>query len=150
MSKETRKVYAYSFEADENDLKSLAGQMGETIFWTANLSRFQLGKGLPDGWADKGSVFGSIGEIRWQRTKGVFKLLIIRDEILNGRIPIDGDWQAEELQVCLQDLKEPRVNPQFDSYPHGESRGQMKVLAVRRNGMPVAMSPRELLLEEGV
>lgn len=145
------KVYAYSFEANENDLQALAWQMGETVFWRADLSLFQVGKGLPDRWTDCGSIFSRNGEIRWHRTGDAFKLLIITDidKPLEGRTPIDGNWQAEEEQVYLQDLKEPRVNPQFKSYPHGESRGKMRIMAVRRNGVPVVMSPRELLSEEG-
>jgi len=149
MTKEIRKVYAYSFETDENHLKALARQMGETVFWMSDLSRFQVGKGLPDKWTDRGSIFGKNGEIRWQRTGDTFKLLIITDidKPLEGRI--DGNWQAKEEQVYLQDLTEPRVNPQFESYPHGESLGKMRILAVRRDGVPVAMSPREFLSEEG-
>lgn len=141
------KVYAYSFKADENELQALARKIGETVFWIADLSLFRVGKGLPDRWLDRGSVFGRNGEIRWQRTKDAFKLLIITDtdEPPEGHTPIDGDWQATEELVYLQDLKEPRVNPQFESYPHGKSGGLMRIMAVSRNGVPVMMSPRELI-----
>jgi hypothetical protein len=148
------RVYVYSRETDEQGLKSLTGKIGETIFWTAELSRFRVGKAFPDTWAEKGSVFSSTLEIRWQRKGDAFKILIISDRPLDGFLPEegpkDGIWEAEEEKVFLQDLKEPRVNPQFKSYPDGEGQGMMRVMAVRRNGLPVAMSPRgiEHLLEE--
>ena len=148
------RVYVYSRETDEQDLKSLARRMGESVFWMADLSRFQVGKAFPDVFAEKGSVFSSTGEIRWQKKGNAFKIIVISDSPLDGfsseEGPKDGIWEAEEEKVFLQDLKEPRVNPQFKSYPNGESQGMMRVMAVRRNGLTVAMSPRgiEHLLEE--
>ena len=150
------RVYVYSRETDEQDLKSLARKIGEAVFWTADLSRFQVGKAFPDSWGERGSVFSSTGEIRWQKKGDAFKILVISDRPLDGfspeEGPKDGIWEAKMEKVFLQDLKEPRVNPQFKNYPHGESQGMMRLMAVRRNGLPVTMSPRgiEHLLEDGL
>lgn len=151
MTKEKREVYAYSFIADEKEIQALSRLMGETVFWRADLSQFRIGKGLPDKWTDRGSIFGENGEIRWQRIGDNFKLLIIidKDDIdLEGRTPMDGNWQAKEEIVHLQDLTEPRVNPQFDSYPHGERRGRLRIMAVCRNDVPLLISPRKFCPEE--
>ena len=152
MTKRFREVHAYSFIADEKEIQALSRLMGETVFWRADLSQFRIGKGLPDRWTDRGSIFGRNGEIRWQRIGDNFKLLIIidkTDKALEGRNPIEGNWQAEEEIVYLQDLTEPRVNPQFDSYPHGERRGRLRIMTVYRNDVPLLMSPRSFLSEEG-
>lgn len=156
MTKEKSEVYAYSFIADEKEIQALSRLMGETVFWRADLSQFRIGKGLPDRWTDRGSIFGRNGEIRWQRIGDNFKLLIIidktdkaTDKALEGRTPIEENWQAEEEIVYLQDLNEPRINPQFDSYPHGEGRGRLRIMAVYRNDVPLLMSPRKFLPEEG-
>lgn len=153
MTKENREeVHAYSFIADEKEIQVLSRLMGETVFWRGDLSQFRMGKGLPDRWTDRGSIFGRNGEIRWQRIGDNFKLLITidkTDKALDGRTPIEGNWNAEEDIVYLQDLTEPRVNPQFESYPHGERRGRLRIIAVSRNDVPLLMSPRGLLPEEG-
>jgi hypothetical protein len=109
-----------------------------------------MGKGLPKDWDDQGSIFSQMGELRWQRVGEKYRVLIFADKPLDGMEPLGGDWDAEEKNIYLQDLTEPRVRPLFQKYPHGEVSGSMRAKVCYRNGVIVSISPREILSTEGL
>jgi hypothetical protein len=119
-------VYVYSICASAKELEEKAIQLGESIFWTADLSNFQMGKGIPLDWSDQGSIFSQMGELRWKRAGEKYQAL-------------------EEEVVFLQDLSEPKVRPSFEEYPHGDVAGLLKVKTCKRDGVIVSISPREIL-----
>lgn len=143
-------VYVYSIEATAKELEEKARQLGEPTFWTANLSDFQMGQGLPEDWSDQGSVFSRTGELRWQRVGEKYQALIFADQALVGMDALEGNWESMEERIFLQDLREPKVRPLFEKYPHGDVAGFLKVKACKRDGVIVSISPRELLPAEGL
>ena len=142
-------VYAYSIARPLNDLKELASQLKEPIFWSASLTDFQIGKGLPKEWLDQGSVFDRTAELRWQTVGEIYNILIFADQKWNGLDSLEGKWQSSEEEIFLQDLNEPKVRPLFKKYPHGAVSGSLKVKICKRDGVIVGISPREILSEEG-
>jgi hypothetical protein len=143
-------VYVYSIEATAKELEEKARLLGEPMFWTADLSNFKMGKGIPENWNDQGSVFNRMGELRWQRKGEKYQALIFADQPLDGMDPfrIEGNWESVEEMIFLQDLTEPKVRPSFERYPHGDVTGFLKVKTCKRDGAIVSISPRELLPQE--
>jgi hypothetical protein len=139
-------VYVYSIRATAKELEEKAIQLGEPIFWAADLSNFQMGKGIPQYWSDQGSIFSRMGELRWTRAGEKYQALIFADRALVGMDEcIEGNWESEEEEIFLQDLSEPKVRPSFEKYPHGDVVGLLKVKACKLNGVVVSISPREIL-----
>jgi len=138
-------VYVYSIWATAKELEEKAMQLGEPIFWTADLSNFQMGKGIPQDWSDQGSIFSRMGELRWTRAGDKYQALIFADQVLEGMDILKGNWESEEEEVFLQDLSEPKVRPSFEEYPHGDVAGLLKVKTCKRDGVIVSISPREIL-----
>lgn len=138
-------VYVYSIWATAKKLEEKAIQLGEPIFWTADLSNFQMGRGIPLDWSDQGSIFSRLGEIRWTREGEMYKALIFADQALEGMDVLMGNWESEEEEVFLQDLSEPKVRPSFKEYPHGDEAGFLKVKICKRDGVVISISPREIL-----
>jgi hypothetical protein len=138
-------VYVYSICASAKELEEKAIQLGESIFWTADLSNFQMGKGIPLDWSDQGSIFSQMGELRWKRAGEKYQALIFADQALVGLDVLKGNWESEEEVVFLQDLSEPKVRPSFEEYPHGDVAGLLKVKTCKRDGVIVSISPREIL-----
>jgi len=141
-------VYVYSIWATAEELEEKAIQLGEPVFWTADLSTFQMGKGIPRDWSDQGSIFSRMGELRWTRAGEKYQALIFADKALVGMDVLKGNWESEEEEVFLQDLSEPKVRPSFEKYPHGDVAGLLKVKACKRDGVIVSISPREILSKE--
>jgi len=79
----------------------------------------------------------------------IYKVLIFSDQKLNGLDALEGNWESSEEEIFLQDLNEPKVRPLFEKYPHGEGSGRLKVKICKRDGVILAISPREILSEEG-
>lgn len=141
-------VYVYSIEATAKELEEKAGLLGEPIFWVADLSNFQMGRGIPENWGDQGSVFNQMGELRWQRKGKNYQTLIFADQPLDGMEALKGIWESVEEKIFLQNLTEPKVRPSFERYPHGDVTGFLKVKTCIRDGVIVSISPRELLSQE--
>ena len=147
-----QKVYVYSIESAAMKLEEVARQLGETIFWKANLSSFSMDEGLPLDWNDHGSVFSKTGELRWQKNGEEYRALLFLDNPMVEPTfsKIDGEWEAEEENIFLQDLNEPRIRPSFKKYPNGTAFGRLRAKICRRNGMIVCISPREILPREAL
>lgn len=139
-------VYVYSIRASAKELEEKAIQLGEPVFWTADLSTFKIGKGIPQDWSDKGSIFSRMGELRWTWAGEKYQALIFADRALEGMDQcLGGNWESEEEEVFLQDLSEPKVKPSFEKYPHGDVAGHLKVKICKRDGVTLSISPREIL-----
>jgi len=140
-------VHVYSMEVTAKDLEEKARLLGESFFWTTNLSSFKMGKGFPKDWSDQGSIFSSIGELQWQRKGEKYQVLIFADQALEGldTLTVKDEWESVEENIFLQDLSEPKVRPLFEKYPHGNVAGFLKVRTCKRNGMIVCISPREFI-----
>lgn len=138
-------LYVYSIWATAKGLEEKAMKLGEPIFWTADLSTFKMGKGIPLDWSDQGSIFGRLGELRWTKKGEEYQALIFADQALVGMDVLEGNWESEVEEVFLQDLSEPKVRPSFEEYPHGDSAGLLRVKTCKRDGVIVSISPREFL-----
>ena len=133
----------------------LIAHLGEpVVHWVADKAALLMDEGLPESWRERGAVFGPKGELRWWQADGVFHALLIADEPLDeplaGLSIVPGTWHREAQSVLLQNLNEPRVKPNFSTYPHDVSDGVMEVQVFYRDGVPVFTSPRRLLkIKEG-
>lgn len=145
-----QRVYVYSNESAAIELEEVARKLGETIFWKANLSSFSMSEGTPLDWNDQGSVFSKTGELRWQKKGEKYQALLFLDNPLVEPTfsKVDGEWEAEDENIFLQDLNEPRVRPSFNKYPNGTALGRLRAKICRRNGIIVCISPREILPKE--
>lgn len=93
-------------------------------------------------------MFNGLGELRWWTGSAGHEALLVLDKPAAGLEELTGPWTAEDEQVWLVDLREPRVAPSFGAYPMGQPRGWLRVRLCRRDGILVLTSPREFLGRE--
>lgn len=136
-------VYAYWLQPTTEELLQWARALGDKIsFWVADLATFQIGLGLPPAWYDQGAVFNHYGELRWWKERDGYQAILLMEQPVQELQPLEGNWEAKEETIFLQDLTEPRVHPSFDKYPHGSHGGKIQVSVYRQNGVTVWISPR--------
>lgn len=143
-------VYVYALQGPAESWQHWADMLGKPLYhWVADAARLTVGSGIPDDWKDQGSVFGPQGELRWWRTEKGYQTLLLTDAPVEGLSPVEGEWRAEEEYPFLQNLREPRLNPNFPCYPNGAVAGQCRARVYYRNGVVTFISPRELVAEGG-
>lgn len=140
-------VYAYSLEGTVEDLKQWAdAYLGARVWhWVANPAQLNVGEGFPRAWKDQGAVFNEQGELRWWREDDGYEALLITEQPLTGQDPLSGTWEAEIQEMFLQNLREPRVNPNFTTYPGGNTAGKIEVRVCYRDGVATLVSLRRFL-----
>jgi hypothetical protein len=145
-----KQVYVYWLAGTSEDLQNQATTcLGKSLqYWIADTAELQLGQGLPSSWHDQGALFNEQGELRWWKNAGSYEALLLTGHSIADLEPLPGNWRGHEEIVFLQDLNEPRVQPQFTAYPNGNPAGRLKVCIYYHNGIATFVSPR-LFLDEG-
>ncbi|WP_298490576.1 hypothetical protein [uncultured Chloroflexus sp.] len=147
-------VYVYALEGTPEALRPWVNALGEPVYhWVADAARLEMGTGIPADWEDQGAVFGPMGELRWWRVADGsaigYQTLLLVDAPVDGLPPLPGEWKAQDENCFLQNLNDRKLNPNFDTYPHGTTSGRFRAKVYYRNGIATFISPRELVGEGG-
>lgn len=140
-------IYVYSLEGTADDLREWVNKcLGSPVwYWVADVVQLEVDEGVPTGWKEQGAVFNEQGELRWWRRDGGYEALLITEQPVPGLSALPGLWQAEIQAAFLQNLREPRVNPNFKAYPGGNSAGKIEVKVCYRDGVATLVSLRRFL-----
>ena len=143
------KGYVYTFLGGADELDRVAHEyLGDAVWhWVANAAHFEVKAGYPNDWQDQGAVFNAKGELRWRREGEVYQALLLTETPVIGLAALPGEWAVEKPLLFLQDLKEAKVHPPFNTYPTGEKQGRVLAYLYKRDEMPVFLSLRQF--EEG-
>ncbi len=138
------KGYVYALEELPEDLQSLQIYLGEPLFyWAADGAELRIGTGIPMDRKERGALFGPRGELRWWSEGNRRQALLLADQPVDNLRPVDREWTIEPKEIELQNLTEPRVRPNFETYPHGSAEGHLEVRVYYLEGIPVFISPRQ-------
>jgi len=138
------KGYVYTFTGNADNLAHIARQyLGDQVwYWVADPAHLDVRTGYPADWKEQGAVFNAKGELRWHREGDSYRALLLTETLVEGLMALDGEWQVEKQHLFLQDLKEPRVHPQFGSYPTGKTQGRILAYLYKQDDRPVFVSLR--------
>lgn len=138
-------AYVYALVGTPEVLRIRLEALGQPLFhWAADEGGLRMGQGAPSDWRDQGATFGPKGELRWWREGETFRALLLVDEPQPDLSPSLGEWSAVDQEFDLQNLRDMRIHPDFDQYPHNRHRGRMSTRIFYRNGVPVFISLRAL------
>jgi len=142
---EKKPGYVYALKGPPDSWTGWATALGKPlIHWVADGACLLMGAGIPRDWKERGALFGLQGELRWWHEGEEHRALLLTDQPIEGLNQVEGEWIVESHDVDLQNLKEPRVKPNFERYPDGSEKGRLGVRIYYRNGVPVFISPRWL------
>ena len=139
------KGYVYTFTGNADDLARLARKyLGERVWhWVADPAHLDVREDYPEDWKGQGAVFNEKGELRWQREESSYQALLLTEAPIEGLTSLPGEWTVDVQTLFLQDLEEPKLNPQFVVYPTSKPKGHLVVHLYRREGMPLFLSLRK-------
>ena len=142
-----KQVHVYFLHGSDDELRQKAKvHLGTPIWhWVADPARLEVGEGLPEDWKDQGAVFNERGELRWWRRSNEYEALLVAEALVEGLNPLPGTWRAEPRDLFLQDLREPRVRPNFLAYPDGNPMGKIEVRVCYRDGIAMLVSLRKFM-----
>ncbi len=136
-------VYVYWLEDEIGLPESLIPRLGTGLsHWAADTASLALAEGRPTELRDRGSLFGSRGEIRWWKRGNAYEALAILDEPATGLQPLEGDWQAGDQPLLLRSLDDRSISPPFSTYPGVGTNARLRVRVCRRDGVAALVSPR--------
>lgn len=137
------KAYVYAVQGPPEALQRWASSLGEPLYhWVADAARLAIGEGIPENWKDQGAIFGPKGELRWRREGPDYFALLFTDGPVSSLIPLDGEWTVWEVDFFLQNLRDRKLRPNFNAYPHGLPDGQCRAKVYYRNGTATFISLR--------
>ncbi|MGC8838603.1 MAG: hypothetical protein ACP5UM_09320 [Anaerolineae bacterium] len=136
--------YVYFLQGLPGDLGSWTSALEEPRWhWVADGARLTMGQDAPPDWKDQGAIFGPKGELRWWRAEGkAYQALLLTDTPVPNLSPLPGKWTMKEGSLFLQNLEERRLCPNFSTYPHGETKGEISVKVYHRDGVATFVSMR--------
>jgi len=139
------KGYVYTFSGSADDLSRIAREyLGDSVWhWVADPAHLDVQAGYPEDWKDQGAVFNARGELRWHREGDSYQALLLTEKPVADLRALPGEWTAEKQNMFLQNLEEPKVHPQFETYPTSKPEGHMVTYLYKRDEMPVFLSLRQ-------